>query len=516
MRCNIKRISAFAFIAIGVTLVLLSVPRDNFGHEWDEPPWSSDIGGTSKPEDRLRASHYGPQMSFQGQPKPPSLIRKEFEEDPFNFPTHVNWMVLNRLYSFIKGKDLYSLSLSECQDNITLAKYWMKFKQKSVPERDSWEKFYAQIGSCNLYNDDGLVNDLLVDLNRASIKTVHIMDGGTQAKLVFTFENDKQAVFKPMRFGRDYETDPNHFYFSDFERHNAEIATFHLDRVLGFRRAVPTVGRILNITSELYDKAEKKLKKTFFMSPAKNHCFVSRCDYYCDTTHAICGLPDMKEGSVQVFLPDEAVVPRRHSRSPYRRTYSKKNQIAEWQSDMNYCTNKVKVKRQYAHGRKLLDLVDLHVLDYLIGNQDRHHFESFIVFENVQSYAIHLDNGRAFGRTDVDDDDIILPLRQCCVIRPSTLTTLLQFYAKPQSLTKALHASLSKDPVAPILAYKHYVAIERRLGKLMTFLLECFEQKPFERLVIAEYHNANVPNENIEEEERSEEDTGDKRDEKHA
>ncbi|RCN34110.1 hypothetical protein ANCCAN_20043 [Ancylostoma caninum] len=29
------------------------------------------------------------------------------------------------------------------------------------------------------------------------------------------------------------------------------------------------------------------------------------------------------------------------------------------------------------------------------GNQDRHHYESFAVFENLPSYAIHLDNGRA-------------------------------------------------------------------------------------------------------------------------
>ncbi|KAG7257655.1 hypothetical protein CRUP_033324 [Coryphaenoides rupestris] len=46
-------------------------------------------------------------------------------------------------------------------------------------------------------------------------------------------------------------------------------------------------------------------------------------------------------------------------------------------------------------------------------NMDRHHYETFEMFGN-DTFLLHLDNGRAFGRHSKDEPSILAPLTQCC------------------------------------------------------------------------------------------------------
>lgn len=109
-------------------------------------------------------------------------------------------------------------------------------------------------------------------------------------------------------------------------------------------------------------------------------------------------------------------------------------------------------------------------------------------------YVLHLDNGRAFGKSQEDYEDILAPLYQCCMIRPTTLRTLLNFYAGPKTLSESLRASLSADPISPVLADKHYVAIERRLEKILLQIQHCIETKHnYAKVLVYNYFDAKVP-----------------------
>jgi hypothetical protein len=55
-------------------------------------------------------------------------------------------------------------------------------------------------------------------------------EGGTQIKLIMHYGLDIKALVKPRRLNREDTVQPNQFYFDELERHNAEIAAYHLDK----------------------------------------------------------------------------------------------------------------------------------------------------------------------------------------------------------------------------------------------------------------------------------------------
>ncbi|XP_029283362.1 extracellular serine/threonine protein kinase FAM20C-like [Cottoperca gobio] len=298
--------------------------------------------------------------------------------------------------------------------------------------------------------------------------------GGTQLKLVMTFPNYGQAILKPMKQERDEETNNNLYYFSDFERHNAEIAAFHLDRILGYRRIPPVVGRLVDVVQDIKDvTTDHKLAQTFFTSPVGNVCFYGQCSYYCSTEHAVCGRPRELEASLAVMLPDLSLAARRTWRSPWRRSYSR-TKLAKWESEPDYCST-VTQNPPYNKGTRLVDFIDLVILDFLMSNMDRHHYETFEKFGN-NTVLVHLDNGRAFGRHSKDEPSILAPLKQCCRIRRSTWLRLRLLSQPRYRLSAVMRASLSQDPlhrVAPLLAEPHLAALDRRLKAVLETVSWC-------------------------------------------
>lgn len=121
---------------------------------------------------------------------------------------------------------------------------------------------------------------------------------------------------------------------------------------------------------------------------AGNVCFHGSCVYYCDTAHPVCGKPHVTEGALVAYLPQSAVelAVWRH---PWKRSYHKRR-TAEWERNPDFCSN------IFLTERRLLDLVDLSILDFFIGNMDRHHYETFAAFGN-ESFIVHLDQGKGYG-----------------------------------------------------------------------------------------------------------------------
>ena len=168
------------------------------------------------------------------------------------------------------------------------------------------------------------------------------------------------------------------------------------------------------------------------------------------------------------MLPSKPLIKWKSTTHPYRRSYNKRK-IAEWESDENYCNEQVIQDKEF-QGKLLLDLIDMSIFDFIIGNMDRHHYERMVTLSN-STFVLHLDNGRAFGKRYNDELSILSPMIQCCLVRYSTFKRIK--YLFNQGFSKLLDNSLKMDPLYPVLTNYHLEAVDRRLGIILAKLSKC-------------------------------------------
>ncbi|XP_062514877.1 glycosaminoglycan xylosylkinase-like [Corticium candelabrum] len=335
-----------------------------------------------------------------------------------------------------------------------------------------WKLFQSWVTAEQLYTVDSLQSDAMIRILHAmstqKIERVLVGYKGTQLKATFILAESQKVVFKPMRYSRDVMItgDP----YAGYDRHNAEIAAFHLDGILGFRRAPPVAGRTVNLSKEVIPVSEHKLLKTFFKQNG-NDCFYGVC-YYCKKSDPACAKGTIMEGSVTLWLPDELKLKTWYH--PWRRTYVK-GKKARWEVDQTYCKL---VQQQTLHqkGRRLLDILDTAIFDYLIGNADRHRFETFAKDGN-NGMLLLLDNAKSFGNAKHDEWSILAPIYQCCMIRRSTWDKLLALSKGSKSLGALLKERTSVDFVAPVLTDEHFEAVNRRLENAINLINKCISKR---------------------------------------
>lgn len=381
-------------------------------------------------------------------------------------------------------RHMKAYSEAAAASNITVTQHEVTFDPDA-----NWVKFHLGINRYALYSrDDPAIPKLLKEMQSMAVVSADytqdekalkgacdcnqvVKPSGHHLKLALKMQNFAKAMFKPMRQQRDEETPEDFFYFVDFQRHNAEIAAFHLDRILDFRRVPPVSGRLVNVTGEVLQVTHNEdLRGVFFISPASNTCFFAKCLYVCKTEYAVCGNPDLLEGSLSAYLPGLSIAPRISIPNPWIRSYTFSGR-EEWEVNPFFCDT-VKQMYPYNSGNRLLNIIDMSIFDFLTGNMDRHHYEIFTKFGD-EGFLLHLDNARGFGKHSVDEMSILAPLSQCCMIKRSTLLRLQLLTKREYRLSDVMRESLKADLLHPVLTEPHLLALDRRLIKVLRVVQRC-------------------------------------------
>lgn len=293
--------------------------------------------------------------------------------------------------------------------------------------------------------------EILDSLRDSKIMKTDVVSKGSQLKLLLTFQGNIEALFKPKRYKLDHVITGGPV--AGFDRHNSEIVSFHISRLLGMRRAPFTTGRKLDFADEILQVSTDRLRETI----SNRSCFYGKC-YYCNPKETVCSDQCGKvDGSVILMLPNNHLI----SSKPniFRKSF-KDGKIKNRESKSSYCSTT---------GKYWLDLVDVSIFDFLIQNSDRHHLEM-----NEADEILLIDSGKGFGNPFKNELSILFPLIQCCVFRKSMLDRLILLHER--GFNEILQAMLRRDPLYPLLSQDHQASLEVRLKIILLMMYNCMNK----------------------------------------
>ncbi|XP_026738927.1 glycosaminoglycan xylosylkinase homolog [Trichoplusia ni] len=302
---------------------------------------------------------------------------------------------------------------------------------------------------------NGAAGQVLQALRTSQITLADNAPKGTQLKLQLLLENKQKLYFKPKRYVRQHVVQGS--IYAGFDRHNSEVLTYYLAMILNYKWVVPSVIRRLHFNKDILPYATVGLQRAMVKHVNGSSCIYGKC-FYCNVNDTVC--PDSKgeiEGAAILYLNKPL---KKHS-SPWRRSY--KTFKMEWETDTYFCKKITSVLST----KRILNLIDVAIIDFLIQNGDRHSYEVY------KKKIVLLDNGKGLGNPMVDELDILAPLYQCCMLSSSTWQSLEMVSGGSVTETIKLLASFHGETLA---TDDHYKAIERRLLKVYAVVQYCIEK----------------------------------------
>ncbi|XP_048489232.1 glycosaminoglycan xylosylkinase homolog isoform X2 [Plutella xylostella] len=267
----------------------------------------------------------------------------------------------------------------------------------SVSKNNVWDITDNWINEASLFpHKDGLPGQIIQALRQGEIALVDNAPKGTQLKLLLLLKDKRKIFFKPKRYNLD---DIIHgTIYSGFDRHNSEVFAYYLAMALNFTWVAPAAIRRIHVERDVVPVATPGLKRTMLRN-GSSLCIYGKC-FYCKSNETVC--PDKKgelEGAVILYLDKHF----RQYKYPWKRSYNTKVQM-EWERNNDFCKKVILTLST----RRLLNLIDVSIFDFLLQNGDRHDYEVY------RDKVILLDNGKGLGNPTADELDILAPLYQCC------------------------------------------------------------------------------------------------------